>query len=161
MCRLREKNHCKYVMYLLSSRYYFPSGLRNLILLSLHTVIIAFYHILHSAVVVWLFIGESKSLIRLKLVFLSVADCWRWAPWWLLISLMKKTPLDMPHRFMARISEVTKSPFDARCVIKQASCLHCVATSGPRWDILIWFVNMNFHTSSIQDYVCNDCWFSM
>ena len=45
---------------------------------------------------------------------------------------MKKIPLDMWHQFMARNSEVAKSPSNARCVMRQASCVYCVDTSGPK-----------------------------
>ena len=74
---------------------------------------------------------------------------------------MKKTTLDMRHRCMARSSEVVKSPYDTSCVIKQASFVHCVATSGPRLEMLICFADMNFCTLSIQDYICNHCLASM
>ena len=70
---------------------------------------------------------------------------------------MKKIPLDMQHQFIAHSSEVLKSPSDARCAIKQASFVRSVATSCPRLETLIWFVNMNFPNSSIQDSVCNHC----
>ena len=62
---------------------------------------------------------------------------------------------------MARIYEVVNSPSDERCVIKQASCVRCVANSGPRRGMLIWFADMNFHNLNIQDSVCNHYLFSM
>ena len=40
------------------------------------------------------FLGQLKSWIRLKLVDLSAANCWRQETWWLLILKMKKIPLD-------------------------------------------------------------------
>ena len=67
----------------------------------------------------------------------------------------------MPNQFMDHSSEVVKSPSDARFFIKQASCVRCVDTSGARWDMLIWFADMNFHTSSIQDSICSHFWVSM
>ena len=54
---------------------------------------------------------------------------------------MKKVPLDMQHQFTTRSSEVVKLTSDLRCVIKQASCVQCVANTGPRLDMLIWFVD--------------------
>ena len=68
----------------------------------------------------------------MKLVDLSVDDFLILVPWWLLILLMKKIPLDTRYRFMAHIYEVVKLPSDARCVIMQAAFVRCVDNSGPR-----------------------------
>ena len=154
-------NHCQHVMYLLSSRLHGYSGLRSFFSLSSHKVVIAFLHVLHPDVAAWFFLGQLKSCIRLKLVALYVSVCWRWVPWLLLISLMNKIPLDMPHQFMARSSEVVNYPSGIRCVLRQASCMCGVDTSGPRWCILIWFVDVNFRTSIIQDSICSHCWVSV
>ena len=70
---------------------------------------------------------------------------------------MKKIPLYMRHQFMARNDEVMKSPSNARCVMRKASCMRCVDTYGPRLEMLIWLVEMNYHTSSIQDSVHIHC----
>ena len=161
MCSSLERNHCQYVMYLLSSRIHFPSSFRSSFLLSWHKVLIDFIHVLHSAVAAYFFLGQLKSWIRLKLVDLYVADCLIWVPWWLLISLMKKTPLDMRHQLMAHSYEVVKSRSDNRSVIIQASCMQCVDTYSTRWEMMIWFADMNLHISSIQDSVCSHCWVSM
>ena len=70
---------------------------------------------------------------------------------------MKKIPFDMWHQFMARNSEVVKLPYNARCVVRQASCVRCVDTSVPRREMLIWFLDIHFHTLSIQDSVSSSC----
>ena len=38
-------------------------------------VIINFVHVLHSDIVVWFFLSELKSCIKLKFVTVSIADC--------------------------------------------------------------------------------------
>ena len=167
MCISRDKNHFQDVIYLLSSIIHCPNGVRSFYLLSSHKVLIAFLHVLHSGVVVFCFLGRFNSCIRLKFVTVSIADCWRWVPWWLLISLMNKIPLDIWYQFMASISEVVKSPSNARYVMRQTSCMHCVDISGPRWEMFILLVNMNlhidmnFHTSSIQESVRSHGWVSV
>ena len=57
----------------------------------------------------------------------------------------------MWHQFMAHSYQVVNSPSNARCVVSQSSCARCVDTSGTRLEMLIRFVDMNFHTLSIQD----------
>ena len=126
-----------------------------------HKVLIFIYHVLHADIVVWCFIGQLDSYIRLKVVKVSVPDFWRWLSWWLHILLIRKMPLDMQHQFMAHNSEVVKFPFNVRCDMRQMSCMHYVDTSVTRWEIFIWLVDMNFHTSLIQDSICSHCWVSM
>ena len=125
MCILQDRKHFQYVIYLLSSRIHCPNSVHIFSLLSSHKVIVAFFQILHYAVVVWCFLGQLNSCIRLK--FATVPE--RILPWWLLISLMNKILLDMQHQFMARNSEVVKSPFNAKCVMRQASCMRFVDNS--------------------------------
>ena len=47
--------------------------------------------------------------------------------------LMKNIPLDFQQRFIARSYEVLKSPFNARCEMRQALCVRCANTYVPRW----------------------------
>ena len=56
---------------------------------------------------------------------------------------------------MAHNSKVVKLPSKNRCNMRQLSCLSCVDTSFTSLEMVIWLVDMNFHTSHIQDYVCN------
>ena len=97
---------CQDVIYFLSSRLHCPSNLLNFCLLSSHNVLIAFFLILHSAVVAWIILGQLKSWIRLKLVDLYVADCWRWVPWWLLLSLMKSAELCLTCWFLKEVGSL-------------------------------------------------------
>ena len=53
--------------------------------------------------------------------------------------LMKNLPLDMRQIFMARSSEVLKSPFNDRYDMRQALCVRCVDTSVTRWGVLIYY----------------------
>ena len=131
--------------------------MRCFYILSPHKVLVAFFCVLHSAIVVWFFLGELKSCIILKFVTVSVDYCWRWLPCWLLILIIKKIPLDMRHKCMGPNYGVVKSPSDARCVMIKASCVRCVDTSVPRWEIIIWLLDINFHTLCIQDSVCSHC----
>ena len=66
---------------------------------------------------------------------------------------MKKINLDMRHQFMSRSSEEVESPSNARRVTRHASCVICVDTYGTSLDMLIWYIDMNFHTLGIQDSV--------
>ena len=38
-------------------------------------ILISFVHVLHSDIVVWFFLSELKSCIKLKFVTVSIADC--------------------------------------------------------------------------------------
>ena len=51
------------------------------------------------------------------------------------MSLMNKIPLGMRQQFMDLSSEVVKSPLNARCDMRQASCVRCVDAYIPRWEI--------------------------
>ena len=62
-------------MYLLSSSVHFANSARRLTLLSSHSVIIAFFHVLHDAIVVRCFLVQFKSCIILKVVSVYVAYC--------------------------------------------------------------------------------------
>ena len=148
-----------YVFFIIKAKfsYWFSQNIFDCIAQGSHW----FLHVLHYAFVAWFLLVQLKLWIILKLVDLYVADWWRWVPWWLLISPMKKISLDMRNWFMILSYEVVKSPFDARCVIKKASCVRCVDTSVTRWEMLIWSANTNLHTLSIQDSVCNHCSVSM
>ena len=70
---------------------------------------------------------------------------------------MKKIPLDMRQKCLARSSGVVNSPLNGMCDMKRASCVLCVDTSVSIWDILIWLADMSFNTLRIQDSVCNHC----
>ena len=56
---------------------------------------------------------------------------------------------------MAWSSKVVNSPYSARCVMRQSSYVRCVDTSVTRWEMWIWLAVINFHTSCIQESVCN------
>ena len=51
------------------------------------------------------------------------------------MSLMKNMPLDTRQKFMAPSYEVVKSPYNGRCDMGQASCVICVDTYVPRWEM--------------------------
>ena len=149
MCISRDSNHCQDVMYSLFPRLHCPNGVCRLSLLSSNKIIIDFFHVTHSSIIVWCFLSQLKSCIILNPITVYVSDCWIWVPWWLLILLMKKISLDVRHQFMARNYEVVKLPSNARCVMRKSSWVRCVDTSVPRWDMLIWLVKINFYTSRI------------
>ena len=70
---------------------------------------------------------------------------------------MKKIPLDMRHQFMAHNYEVVNFPSIARCDMGKALSVHCVDTSFPRLEMVIWLADMNLHTSHIKYSVCSYC----
>ena len=70
---------------------------------------------------------------------------------------MKKIPFYMRQQFIARNYEVVKSSSNAWCVMRQVSYVRCVDTYVPRLDMLIFLVDMIFHTLSIQYFVCSHC----
>ena len=142
----RDRNHFQVVIYLLLSSLHCSNGVHSLYLLKSNKVPIAFFCFLHYYIVVWYLLNQLKSFIKLKVVTVSVADCWRQLPWWLHILLMKEIPLDMWHQFMGCNSEVVKFPSNVRCYIKQASFVRCIDTSFPRRDVVIWLADTNYHT---------------
>ena len=152
-------NHCQDIIYPLSLSLHCPNGVRNFSLLISHKFLISFFQVHRYVTVVWFFLGQLNPCIRFKFATVSVADFWRWVHLQLIISLIKKIPLDMRHQFTARDYEVVKSPSKARCDMRQVLCVLCVDTSVSTLEMLIWLVDMNFHTSRIQDSICSYCWF--
>ena len=61
------------LMYLLLSSVHCPNSARSLTLLSSHSVLINFFHILHTDIVVRCFLGQLKSVTRLEVVSVLVA----------------------------------------------------------------------------------------
>ena len=96
----RDRNHFQDAMYLIWLNVQYPNGPHSLDSLASNKVLIDFLHVLHAAIDMGCFLVRLESCIRLKGVSLATDNLRRWVPWWLHMSLIKKTSLDIWHRLM-------------------------------------------------------------